>query len=218
MTSTPVSLPFDYEFRHPTWVDTVDRVAAGGPNGFNALFEALQKDLTAIDQLFATAAGAVNALQAKVDALGQPQAVNRSVTVIPMLAGIAGQQAWDVTSTPGSAAKPAGAATAQGLVTVALPAGSVITGFKAGGSNIGSGLLALEVHCQRLDGSNPRVVAKITVSGLPTGGVFPANPVTPTGDAVVDPGTVCYITAKLSGAQGGDTVTLSGFQVLYSGS
>ncbi|WP_285390505.1 hypothetical protein [Streptomyces sp. RKAG337] len=41
---------------------------------------------------------------------------------------------------------------------------------------------------------------------------------TPTGDAVVDPGTVCYITAKLSGAQGGDTVTLSGFQVLYSGS
>ncbi|MCM2424876.1 hypothetical protein [Streptomyces sp. RKAG337] len=132
MTSTPVSLPFDYEFRHPTWVDTVDRVAAGGPNGFNALFEALQKDLTAIDQLFATAAGAVNALQAKVDALGQPQAVNRSVTVIPMLASIAGQQAWDVTSTPGSAAKPAGAATAQGLVTVALPAGSVITGFKAG--------------------------------------------------------------------------------------
>jgi hypothetical protein len=51
-------------FRHVNWVDNVDRITAGGPNGFNVRFDAIDRDLqqastlvTAIDAAIGQPAG-----------------------------------------------------------------------------------------------------------------------------------------------------------------
>lgn len=42
---------FEPVFDHQEWVDNVDRVTAGGPNGFNARFNAIVADLNQITQV-----------------------------------------------------------------------------------------------------------------------------------------------------------------------
>ncbi|UPJ53424.1 hypothetical protein IVB30_20170 [Bradyrhizobium sp. 200] len=44
--------PFTPTFEHQDWIDNLDRVTAGGPNGFNGRFNALQTDLNRIVQTF----------------------------------------------------------------------------------------------------------------------------------------------------------------------
>ena len=50
--------PYTPKFQHQEWVDNVDRVSAGGLNGFNVRFLAIQEDLfklgEVVGQLFRT--------------------------------------------------------------------------------------------------------------------------------------------------------------------
>src|SRR5262245_54762256 len=47
----PPIVQFMPTFRHQDWVDTVDRVTAGGVNGFNGRFNALLADLNQLTQV-----------------------------------------------------------------------------------------------------------------------------------------------------------------------
>jgi len=54
-TGTPVDIGFTPTFRHTNWVNNVDRIEAGGPNGFNVRYDAIDSDLrqmsTVVDQI-----------------------------------------------------------------------------------------------------------------------------------------------------------------------
>ncbi len=47
-------LSYTPTFRHKPWVDNVDRVKAGGPDGFNVRFEAIEADLHQVSAVVAT--------------------------------------------------------------------------------------------------------------------------------------------------------------------
>ncbi|MEU5261562.1 hypothetical protein [Amycolatopsis sp. NPDC021455] len=57
-------LSFTPTFRHLNWIDNVDRIRAGGPNGFNVRFDAIAADLhrmaTVVQQIDAALALPVN--------------------------------------------------------------------------------------------------------------------------------------------------------------
>lgn len=53
------SVSFTPTFRHTDYVDNRDRVQAGGPNGFNARFRALQDDLGALSEVVTQVDGAL---------------------------------------------------------------------------------------------------------------------------------------------------------------
>ncbi|MFL6126300.1 Ig-like domain-containing protein [Actinophytocola sp.] len=52
---TPVDISFTPTFRHTNWVNNVDPIVAGGPNGFNVRYDAIDSDLrqvsTVVDQV-----------------------------------------------------------------------------------------------------------------------------------------------------------------------
>lgn len=50
----PTIAQFDPTFKHEEWIDNVDRVMAGGPNGFNVRFNALQADLVQMAEVVKT--------------------------------------------------------------------------------------------------------------------------------------------------------------------
>ncbi|CCK24480.1 hypothetical protein BN159_0101 [Streptomyces davaonensis JCM 4913] len=53
------SLSFTPTFRHTDYVDNRDRVQAGGPNGFNARFRALEEDLGKLSEVVTQVDGAL---------------------------------------------------------------------------------------------------------------------------------------------------------------
>jgi hypothetical protein len=54
-----VDVSFTPTFRHTDYVDNRDRVQAGGPNGFNARFRALEEDLGTVSEVITEVAGAL---------------------------------------------------------------------------------------------------------------------------------------------------------------
>jgi len=210
----------------PPWVDNVDRVQAGGDNGFNVRFQGVEAEFDAISGVVTEVSGALDGqstqlatLQQQVSALGG--AISRAVSVTPMLIA-AGPNGWDNSTAPGVARKPAGAASAYGAVGTTLPAGAQITAFRALGNNNtaagpgpGQGSLRLDLMGQKLDGSGQASIVNITVVGQAGPFDVTKNPVGSSGHDVIDAGSSYFILARLDNAAGTDNVFLTGFQILY---
>lgn len=207
------SLNFDRTFKPDPYVDGVSRVAADGHNGFNELFTSLTVDLDAVRAAFTQAAADLDTVNQRVDDLRQPVPHTLGVAALLMPIDTA---PWDLKSKPGQATKPvAPATTATGVVQVPLPGGSRITGFRAQGSNTGSGTLNISLRSQKLEDLNSQEISHITAAGTFGGTtISDEKPVVP--DVLIPPGTTCFILAQLTGAVGSDIVTLSGFQVSYT--
>ena len=58
------------EFQHQDWIDFVDPVQAGGSNGFNERFHALESEFDLISAAISSVDGAVNAIEATPPAVG----------------------------------------------------------------------------------------------------------------------------------------------------
>jgi hypothetical protein len=191
-------------FQWQDWTDNVDRVQAGGDNGFNARFQALQAE-------FPRVADVVALLSAALDALNQPPPSMVTLSLTPNLLTTAAN-GW--TYLPGIAQKPAAQTAAHGMMPVELPQHAKLLSLKATGINSGAGSLRIALVRQGVagDAGAPDQVVQIT----PTG-----NPYSLTGNAdaqfaVVDNSQFkYYLTALLDGAGAGDTVQIAVFQITY---
>jgi hypothetical protein len=74
---TPMTISYARSFSHVAWIDRVDRVQAGGDNGFNARFHGIEAEFDTIsgvvkqvDGQLTTHSGQISSLQQQVAALG----------------------------------------------------------------------------------------------------------------------------------------------------
>lgn len=202
------SISFQRLFRHTPWTDTVDRVSAGGDNGFNIRFQMLEADLDTIGARFDDVTNSLNSLARGVE-------LERAVNVAPVLTPV-GTPGWDISS-PGTARKQAGATSASGAVPVALPPGGRITAFRALGNNTGAGVLRLDLTRQDLDGQGQTPIVRILVQGQSADRPFDESK-SPSGGGgidVIDADCSYFVLARLNGAGAADNVFLTGFQILY---
>jgi hypothetical protein len=199
---------FNPTFRHTDYVDNRDRVQAGGPNGFNARFRALAADLTTLHDV-------VTDVNTALVALGQgPGPVQQTLTLSPALAPVAGSGAW-IQDTAGFASRSGPLTSLAGVQSVSLPHGARMASFHTLGQNSGTGTLRVSLMRSRLLSTVAPAerLARVTGDTNPFDLNAPVDP----NNAVVDTVQFRYfVLATLDGAAAGDTVTLSGFQVLYT--
>jgi hypothetical protein len=72
---------FTPTFRHTDYVDNRDRVQAGGPNGFNARFRALEDDLGTVSDVITEVAGALKKRPPT------EKLIDQTVTIPPFVTG-----------------------------------------------------------------------------------------------------------------------------------
>jgi hypothetical protein len=186
------------------WTDNVDRVQAGGNNGFNARFQALQAEFPLIADVIAQ-------LNAAIAALSQPPPSTATLTLTPNLLTTAAN-GWAYL--PGVAVKPPTQTAAHGMMPVELPNGATVQTLKATGIVTGAGSLRIALVRQSVagDASASDQIVQLT----PTG-----NPFSLTGNASAPFATVdttqfrYYLTALLDNAAAGDTVQIAAFQITY---
>jgi hypothetical protein len=197
---------FTPTFTHTPWVDNKDRVQAGGTNGFNVRFSAVENDLQSIS----TVVGQIDAVLDSLEAGTGP--VTHQLTVAPVLNAVTTGSPWSL-DTSGYATKGSNTQ-CTGIAPVPLPNGVTLSSFRASGQKGGAGLL--QVQLWRAHATGPATAGDeiLTVSG-------DADPfdhtVAVTGAfAAVDTTTYRYfVLAKVAGAATTDVVTLAGFQISY---
>ncbi|WEO99767.1 hypothetical protein A6P39_040185 [Streptomyces sp. FXJ1.172] len=194
------------KFAHTDWIDNVDRVQAGGDNGFNARFHNVAAEFATLAQ------DHINPL---VDALSRPQA---NLTLAPILTPLVTQSGdtqppW--LQGPDGARKPSDGQSqeAHGLMNVSLPDGATIQSMLVTG-NQPSGTVHVILRRRDINnaqGSEPIIdAAKLNQASQP-----PSPPPQP-GLAVVNNGTHRYfVTADLTGATGADMIQLFCIQITY---
>ncbi|MFF0792257.1 hypothetical protein [Streptomyces spiralis] len=197
------SISFEPTFKHTPWVDAVDRVAAGGDNGFNIRFQRLETDLGTVGRCFTEVSSALDSLAATAE-------VARSVSIAPVLSPV-GPAGWAI-SPAGEASKPSESEEAQGAVAVMLPANGVIIGFRAFGRCSGTGKLKVDLVRRKLTGGDETKIVQIVAQ---PDQAFPPERAPASTDAVIDSSASYFIVAHTDGAATEDTMVLTGFQVKY---
>jgi hypothetical protein len=199
---------FTPTFTHTPWVDNKDRVQAGGTNGFNVRFAALENDLQSIS-------GAVDQINTALDALEAGTGpVSHVLTIAPTMNQVNTGQPWSL-DTSGYALRTAGSSACIGLAPVTLPNGVTLGSFRASGQNSGAGVLRialLRAHAVGIATAGEQIVSV-------NGDANPFDHTVPiTGAlAAVDTTTFRYfVLAQLAGADAAaDVVTIAGFQISY---
>ena len=197
------SITFTRSFTHNNWVDNVDRVEAGGDNGFNGRFHALEADFDAISTQF-------TAVETALNTLGAPPATQtRFSTAAPAFVPTSATP-WSFRD--GSAEKPGGATAAAGQMTFPLPHGQRITAFRAVGVSTSAGA-SLRVTLFRRPltdpSATPEIVARVTSLTAPTA---PAAGL----ELIDNEHFTYYVIAQMSGALATDTVAITGLQVTHT--
>src|SRR5262249_38267454 len=114
-------------FQHEDWVDNVDRVQAGGPNGFNIRFNAIEGEFQKIGP-------AVQPIDTALGSLGQPAQASVTIGLTPILFPFADRPQWTAISwgnkvlpqgfiVPTHVEKPFGPTEAWGILPLHLPHG-----------------------------------------------------------------------------------------------
>ncbi len=199
---------FTPTFKHTPWVDNRDRVQAGGPNGFNARFAALESDLQNL-------AGVVTEIDGVLDTLGEgPAAVEHVLTLPPMLSPTTSSAPWSLDAS-GYAVRPAPQIALSGIAPAVIPNGVRLTTFRASGVNSGAGLLRISLMRARLLGAPSPADRLARVTG-DQGAPFDTSVAVDAAMTTVDTTIFRYfVLATLDNASTADTVALSGFRITY---
>lgn len=202
------SVSFTPTFHHTDYVDNRDRVQAGGPNGFNARFHAIENDLS-------TLATVVTDVDTALGTLGSgPAPSQHTLTMSPALVPVVATGAW-AHDTSGYAARSGPLTTLAGVQSVPVPDGARLISLRSLGQNSGTGTLRITLFRSRLLSAVAPAERIARVSGDTN--PFDRNESADANFALVDTTVFRYfILASLDGAAAGDTVTVSGFQVIYS--
>ncbi|MGW5420902.1 hypothetical protein [Streptomyces sp. NPDC003943] len=200
-------ISFSPTFKHVAWVDNRDRVAAGGQNGFNVRFDAIQRDLEKLS-------GVVTAIDAGLKAVAQRPVVQRKLTLAPTFAPVQLRAEWVLDATGVATRASSTDITLSGLLTVTPPDGVQLLTLGATGRNAGDGTLKVTLFRNSLSVLGPpEQIAEVTCSG---GAFGEAQPVT-SGKGLVDMSHFSYfVNASLDGATAGGTVYITSVQLSYN--
>jgi hypothetical protein len=191
--------PYTPSFSHTDWIDNRDRVQAGGEDGFNARFHALEAE-------FDLLAAHINPL---VEAFSKPLV---KLTFAPILTPYQGEATTRPAWVQGvdHVRKAANQQEAHGTMGINLPSGAKIQSLLVTGSRP-SGTLSIVLQRHRFDNTqgSEQIVAADQV-GQP----FSPPPTSPE-RAVVDDDYRYYLTADLVGATATDLVQLFCIQLTY---
>jgi hypothetical protein len=193
---------------HPTdYVDNQDRVQAGGPNGFNARFRALETDLRKLSTV-------ITDVDTALDQLGAPTPTQHTLTLSPALVPVVNRGPWSYDSS-GYASRTGPLTALTGVQPVSVPDGARLVSLRSLGQNSGTGTLHIDLlRSGLLTSVTPAErIARVTGDTNP----FDHNEPADSGLALVDTARFRYlILADLAGAAAADTVTISGFQIIYT--
>jgi hypothetical protein len=203
-----MAITYTRVFTHTDWQDNVDRVQAGGGNGFNKHFHDLEGEFDRIS-------GVVTQIDASLTALGQtPNPQPTFATLTPVLIGTSATP-WSHQA--GFAQKPPGQTSAAGMMSVSLPHRARIQSLRVTGRNQNTGgTNSLRIFLQRqgiLGTAGPADrIARADGTSDPFDVTTGADPNT----AVVDNQVFKYfIVAQLDNAAAADTIILTAFQIIY---
>jgi len=209
-----MAISYTRKFSHKDWIDFVDSVQAGGTNGVNTRFHAIEGEFDAISQVVA----AINT------ALQGPPPAPHTLSLSPVLAPI-GAPPWlqelGFVGVPAAGNPPAFAPSASGFMPVVLPNGATIQGLRVTGLSAG-GFLQVNLVRALLTGGTPDsiVLAQNTFANVGTAAAFDLTANPQGSNTVVDNGQYKYfVQAALNNgnttlAAGG--TTLLAFQITYS--
>ena len=110
-----VDMTYNPTFRHTDWVDRVDRVEAGGSNGFNGRFNAIGSDLRQLSALVPAIGAAIDQSNAP-----PPPPAQQELVFTPVLQSVSSTAAWG-TSATGAAVVGGSNIVAIGLANLTLP-------------------------------------------------------------------------------------------------
>jgi hypothetical protein len=204
------SINYVPQFQHQDWIDNQDRVAAGGANGFNGRFHALEAEFKRISDV-------VTLLSSAIDGLGvKPPPSAFQLSLSPTLSPTS-TQAWVLVN--GIALKQAGQISAHGMLAVQLPHGATVQSLRATGRNAdaalanpGSGNLRVVLARNSItaDPQPTQILAQVNGSGV----IFDTTVPVSNTFAVVDNSKFRYfINADVDNAGVNDNVQLNAFQV-----
>jgi hypothetical protein len=197
---------FTPTFHHTNYVDNRDRVQAGGPNGFNVRFSAIEADLISLSDV-------VSDVDTVLDSLGTPTATQHTLSISPSLTVVAGSGAW-AHDAAGYASRNGPLTTLAGVQPAAVPNGATLISLRVVGQNSGTGSLRISLLRAKLLAAVAPAdrIARVTGDVNPFDRLENADPAF----ALVDTTQFRYfVLATLDGATAADVVTLSGFQILY---
>ena len=211
-------LSFTPTFQHTNWIDNVDRIQAGGPNGFNVRFDAIDSDLrqasAVVQQINAALAlpggGPPTGTQLLTPGLG--------LVSVP---GFSGGNGWFYDAT--GAAHPAGGTGGDGAVMdLTLPDQARLLSFRAVGLYAGSPVtLNISLLRESLASTSRTPDLLATITNSTAGFTNPYDVTVPVNAefAAVDTGTFRYYilaSATLVSTDGSANTTLATVQLAYS--
>ena len=220
-----MTISYTRSFAHADWIDRVDRVQAGGDNGFNGRFHGIEAELDAVSGVVSTVdttltshSGQITSLQQQVAALGgvvtAPVTLGLTPVMVPFSPDTA-NSAWSpmywstmVLGNPnGSFVKVpvANSGVADGVLPLVLPEGVKLLNLAVLGQAATPGNMKT-VLVRELRTPPFTKVTLVTVTG------FVAMPV-PNAPVFTSDTDVFYLRATISGAAASDV--LRGFAITY---
>jgi hypothetical protein len=201
---------FEPTFNNPTpWVDSRDRVQAGGDNGFNARFTAIANDLVTLGDV-------VGNINSSLNTLGQqPAAVQKRLTLAPALLPVGGVLSWSQ-DVDGFARRPSTPSKVAGLMPVTVPVGAKLLTLRVVGQKAGDSTTRVQVDLMRsrLAGGAPQPAERVVRVGVDAASFDRAEPIQPA-MAVVDENFRYFLLATVDAAVATEEVALAGFQIVY---
>lgn len=193
---TPTVEPPDFADGEP--------IRASGPNGFNALFHAIEDDLTQFSSVVADIDAALTAI-----ATGPTE---HSQWFPPQLLGLNGFAPWLASATGG--AQDTAGSTSGGLVNLVLPDGVRLTAVRAIGQCTSGVVVTIKLSRCAFGSATVRELATITGNANPFDVTIPVDPSL----ARVDTGSFRYfLTATATaGPAGGANAVIGAFQIAHS--
>lgn len=187
------------------YIDGETIVSAGGADGFNVRFHALEHEFDSISTV-------VGQLEAAIKAAGAaPPPQQARLVVTPNLVATA-VNAWS--HAQGIAQKPPALTGAQGMMSVSFPDNVRVVSLRVIGANSGAGALRIILQRQALVAGASQLDQIARVDG--TGNPFDLNAPANATFATIDNANFKYfLVALLDNAAAADTVTLSAFQIIY---
>jgi hypothetical protein len=190
-------LSYTPQFEHLDWIDRVDQVVAGGPNGFNVRFRAIEHDLQQASTVVSDIATALHTThRPPPGGLAPPT----QLTFTPNLHPVPSTHSF----TPGPNGAPTGTSlftrstgggagvgiAASGVANMSLPEGLRVTIVRfvgaidgSGGSTINKATLALVRSAIPVTGPVVETLASVQATGT---GAFDLQATVPTNQAVTD--------------------------------
>lgn len=213
----PVNLGFTPTFRHTNWVDNVDRIEAGGPNGFNVRFDAIDSDLRQASTVVGQINTALGQLGTAVTVTGQ-QRLTPGLDLVPLVLPGTNPWTYDANGVAHGAGGTGGGVAVMGL---SLPEGITLVSFRAIGlySGAPAELQISLVRSLLTDASQADQLATITPATPGFTNPFDLTVPVNTTFAQVDPGRYRYYVVASDALDANPAGTgLSTVQLVYTAS